>query len=545
MCDEPVKMDAAAAGKQAPCPLCKRIIKVPQLATPRKQDWRNAAARPAGAKVDQPELEGAWGSTTDRSVVSGEALEEADAIPVKREPLTVRQWVARGMVAVAALVLVGGGTMALIGWIGGKKQKNLLDKAMAAVSGKNATLKGPEAGIVYLGAGVYHINRKEPDCVVDDRASGGARGHLRVAKDKFVSPTGANAECDALLIAVALTQLDMGGSGKAVEERARLPWGETIKEVKNTVQGIRQPEGKNQPEARVEAVRQLTRRLIELGQDAQVEELARQIGDGPVSPAVAGVELYRAGKKDAAKRLLDQVLTFYKREATPAKQPAGEKKQEPALPPLTLDIVILAELLGPEKCLPPPSESRQKLIEQMGKAIAPALKGATGEAQGKVLKLPTDPLQMEGLVALADLVPEEGDSRGNAEQALRLFHDKLGNQPLSPWMLARLVRIGLKCGLELKELQTVAQQIPGEAKMGGWVQFLILRKQLAHESSKVADTEADKVPSKSLSHGLALVELARHNARKDKGTISEIDNWGESLQPYGWIGAALGLQAEK
>jgi hypothetical protein len=545
MCDERVKMDAAATGKQAPCPLCKRIIKVPHLVSPKKQDWRSAAARPTGAKVDQPELEGAWGSTTNRSVVSGEALEEADAIPVKRERLTVRQWVARGMFAAAILLLLGGGTMALLGWLGGKKQKNLLDKAMASVSGKDPALKGPRAGIVHLAAGNYHIQRQERDCVVDDKVGGGARGQLRLAKEKFVSPEGATAERDALLIAVALVQLDMGGIGKAVEERARLGWPDTIKEVVRTVQGIRQPEGKAQPEARVEAVRQLSRKLIELGKDQYVEELAQQIGDGPVSLAAAGVELYHAGKEEAATRLCKQVLTFFKREATPAKPPAGQKKQEPPLPPLTLDIMILAELLGPEKRLPPATEPRQKKIEQMGKAVAAGVKGSIEEAQQKIQKLSTPALQMEALVAIADLTIDDSKAKPLLEQALQLFREKLGNQPLSPWTLARLVRVGLGFGVDPKELQVVAQRIPSETKLEGWVQFLIFRHYLAHESGKVDDSEANKVDPESLSHGLARVELARHNARKDKGTIAEIDNWSESLQPYGWIGAALGLQGEK
>src|SRR5947209_6597223 len=36
MCGEAVKMDVALAGKQAPCPECRRIIKVPQLQPQKK-----------------------------------------------------------------------------------------------------------------------------------------------------------------------------------------------------------------------------------------------------------------------------------------------------------------------------------------------------------------------------------------------------------------------------------------------------------------------------------------------------------------------------
>ena len=60
------------------------------------------------------------------------------------------------------------------------------------------------------------------------------------------------------------------------------------------------------------------------------------IVDGPVSPAVAGVEFLRAGQEDAARRLNTIVLNFY----PPEKQPAEPGKPAPTpkiLPPLTVE----------------------------------------------------------------------------------------------------------------------------------------------------------------------------------------------------------------
>src|SRR5438067_2138278 len=49
-CDEPVKMPVDLEGKQAPCPACRRIIKVPLLVKREKTDWRKADSRlPTGA----------------------------------------------------------------------------------------------------------------------------------------------------------------------------------------------------------------------------------------------------------------------------------------------------------------------------------------------------------------------------------------------------------------------------------------------------------------------------------------------------------------
>src|SRR5207248_2706580 len=79
-CIEQVAVDAKFAGKQAPCPNCRRVVRVPQLADPRARDWRAADARPTLAKRDtDAAVEGAWGSTTTTSVVSRDALAEADA----------------------------------------------------------------------------------------------------------------------------------------------------------------------------------------------------------------------------------------------------------------------------------------------------------------------------------------------------------------------------------------------------------------------------------------------------------------------------------
>jgi hypothetical protein len=546
MCDEPVKMNVDMAGKQAPCPLCKRIVKVPMPASSKKEGWRAAPTRPAGARVDtEPAPEGAW-SATDRKIVSREALEEADAIPVKRDPVSARQWIARGMVGTAVLALLGLGIFFVLGWLGGRKQKDLLEKAMNAVSGKKKTLAGPEAGIVHLAAGRYHLNRKERDCIRPEKGDAGAWNQFSAARGDLTAPDKMTAECDAVLIELALAQLDMGGSGKAVEEREKLSWQDTIKEVVRTVQAIRLPEAKLPPEGRSEAVRQLTRKLIEMGQPALVEDLARQIGDGPISLAVAGVEMYRAGKKETARKLFDQVMTYYKRDGAPAKGADGGKKAEPVLPALTMDVVALAYALGEEKTLPTVTEATQKNLRLMAEAVAPVLNGSAEDARQKVEKLPTAALRLEGLTAIADLATDESETRKTAEQAVGLIGSELRDQPVSPWVLVRLVRVGLKAGLsEASLLDSAVSRIHAESQLANWARLQVFRVQLGRETGKADEALLNSVEASTLSQRLARVDLARHNTRKDSGTIGAIEKWDESVRPFGYIGAALGLQGEK
>jgi hypothetical protein len=88
-CDEQVRVSADLAGKQTPCPECRRIIKVPLLEKTQPKDWRTMDTRlPAGARRDVgPPPEGAWDTTSVG--VSRQALIEAQAIPQTRPRLTV------------------------------------------------------------------------------------------------------------------------------------------------------------------------------------------------------------------------------------------------------------------------------------------------------------------------------------------------------------------------------------------------------------------------------------------------------------------------
>src|SRR5262249_4414334 len=100
-CDAELHLPAELSGKQSQCPECRRIIKVPVLATTDPKDWRRAKpALPSGARqnVEQQAPEGTWGSATS-TLVSHDSLLDADAIPSARERLTLAQklkWTALG-----------------------------------------------------------------------------------------------------------------------------------------------------------------------------------------------------------------------------------------------------------------------------------------------------------------------------------------------------------------------------------------------------------------------------------------------------------------
>ena len=545
-CDELVKVDASLAGKQTPCPNpeCRRITKVPVPADPKKAGWRDAPKKPVGARLDaEPAPEGAWGTATSRGLVSKESLEEAGALPERSEPVGVRTWIARGMVATAVLVLLVGGTLFAFRWFGGKREDALVKKARDAVSGQQ--LAGAEAGALQLKVGEYYLRRKEPGSVNPVNGDAGAKHQFAEARGKISGQASSNAECEALLIDLALAQLGMGDSNaNAIEERRRLTWSLTLTEVARTLQAIPKSD-KKASDGRHEGVRLVTRWLLEQRQDALVDDLVRQVTDGPQVLAVVGLEWLRKGKKEQAEKLLTQAGALLKAEQKPAPQGAQPpKKEKEKPPPFLVELVALAYALGQEKDKDLKLETVEAGVLETGKAIAAAFNSAE-EARDKAKKLLTPALRFEALVAVADALANPDDAR----QALKEAVDVAGKEPsahsVSPWVVERLVRLGAAVGLDDQTLLDAVNWLPGRSQLRGWCQLQVFRQQLKREKDKaVDDSLADGVDSGSLSHRLARAELVRHNTVRDKSAAKKVDEWVAALKPYGYIGAAMGLQGD-
>src|SRR5713101_2926960 len=107
-CDEKISLSADLAGKRAPCPECRRIIKVPLPQSAEPKDWRKVDVRSPITRdhKGEPAPEGAWGSEVSRGRVSRQALLEAGALPVVKEKWTLRQWTNRIAFAVTAVLVL-------------------------------------------------------------------------------------------------------------------------------------------------------------------------------------------------------------------------------------------------------------------------------------------------------------------------------------------------------------------------------------------------------------------------------------------------------
>ncbi len=531
-CDEEIQVSAELESKQTPCPECSRIIKVPVRQKTEPRDWRKVTPRgpAAGLRRDEPAPpEGAWGTTAAASAVSRQALLEADAVPVAVEKPSLARRISRGLVATAVVVLLAAGALALFHFRGQNLQKKALTKALSFVPEEAGASKlpGPEEAEIHRGAGVYYLRAGKPDKARTHFKQAQAR--LRPENDKPATP-----DKELLAIALALNQVDLGGSTQEVDDRTRIGWAEVYKDIRPTLLGI------SAPEARAEAVRQVGRRLIQKGQAASVETLVSYLSsekDRSEITALIGLELIGADQRGLAETLATRALEPYLASA-------GSGQPRLATPPALAALLVFLGRTEEAKEALYVTEPKNPSVEdisfeaRLGYAVTRAYQGSWSEAitLADAKGSPAD--RLRALLAVACVAaaksPEQG--RPAVEKAIPLV------EKADPWLLHRLVRLGADFGLA-DQVQAVADAIP-EPTLRAAAQRDVLRGRLAGKDQvqmESMETEAGK----EAPNPFVLEFLARHNARYGSGAtvLKAVDAWErEHLRPYGYIGVALGLQ---
>src|SRR5438132_5372953 len=332
-CDAKVQVNAELAGKQTSCPECRRIVKVPLLEKQGPKDWGKVdARRPVGARPEAgPAPEGTWDA---RSVgtVSREALEEAEAIPQVKKRLTGQQWRKRSAAAVAVLGVVGWAAWMISGWRAQGQQTRMLAMALEDVDKQ----QGPEAAAeLHRAAGEIHLRGKKPNLEE-------ARAEFQKARHSITQPpTEAHlGERECLLTDLLLSQREMGGDKSEADEGRRIVWYKVQTEMRQTWQNLRVPE------ARVAAMRDVTRRLIARGQGARSQQWASQFPEQtPELLAIIALEMLRTGgDPKAVESLAEQASQLFSKPQ--AGKPAADK---PAKAPPPALIALWIALKKPER----------------------------------------------------------------------------------------------------------------------------------------------------------------------------------------------------
>jgi hypothetical protein len=530
-CGEPIKMSRDLAGKNAPCPECRRIIKVPMPKTKEGAEWRQKDNLPSIARRDtEPPPEGAWESSRARGV-SAQALIEAGLAPKKKRPgLTPRQKVYRGILigtGVAVALVVG-----LFVWksMSQTKQAELVEQA-----GKSADalpIKTKEAAAeASRAAGEYYL------CTGGRDSAEQAKEHFGKARNLLSPPNSlAGPEADLLLADVAVSQADLGGGEEDVKYGRRLKWDKALGELKATLGHASSAAG------RLHALRLVSRKLIARGRAADAIQLAGQAAPGkadedpeaayeaPEALAVVGLELFRAGQKDDAVKLSRR-----------ASQPYVGEADKAGRPPLAPSAVALAVALGQ----PEPKAGQGKGKEQdgemyaAGKAAGLALKGETTQAHD-VPKGPPE-ARFRVLVLLAEAT---GDSADVDAAAALLDGEVRAEQPGVAWLVYRLAVVAAKAGPADRVLKLADHA--AEPGLKARAQFEAVRVRLDGTKDQAGDGALQGIDKGPLLQALAHEWLARHNGKLDyRGTLKAVEGWDEAVRPFGVLGAVLGEQDGK
>jgi hypothetical protein len=527
-CLESVTWDAKVAGKQAPCPNCRRIVRVPVPAAGKLKDWRVADHRPTLAKqAIDPSLEGAWGNTTSTSVVSRDALVEAEAIrDRRRQPTSPRQKLFYAVIGacLAALAVVGGLLFTSRRTEGIRADH--LQKALKLVADNKALPAGARAE-VYRAAGEYRL--RQPESNADE-----AHKHLKEAMGAAAFPPGASPEQQiehtALLTEIALTLTDLAGAPDQVRGGERMAWGKVQPELRRTLQPLATLD-MGPREGAMLALQRLTRKVGLRGEGSQaaMPSLAHIFAGDAKAEALAAVGLELLGRGEAEQKKAEEL----------AAQAKGLVPPGGAGPPAR--VVALHVALKQPQAFPAVSEpagAPPSPLARMAYAEGYARRGEFDKARAIAAMPGRFEDRFQALVTVAAVAVEAGGDAQDLSSAVELFENELKTRDLPDWPLIRLAQACARAtqsdaGPRLSGfLAKLSNLSPRSQAVRAWAMMELLRSPAAKSTE---DAVKAIEPATALGHLLAWEELARRTAPADLGA------WPAPARALGYAGAALGM----
>lgn len=517
-CDEKVSFATDMGGKQAPCPSCKRIVKVPLPQKTGPRDWRKPEqdVLPSGAKRTDVAPEGAWGTEAARGV-SREALVEADVIKEEREPMTVRGWII--LSALALLVLGGGGwgLASYFSWSKSKAEANVVDAANTYLKEN----KGTPALRAVLRTGLgLHLERTKPD--PKDQSGVQQLQQARLLLGQIAQPVERFGVGRELLR--HMVDLDMSGE-ELGQVLAVLPSGleredlvrEMCKRALSTGTGeALTPRADKLRQAILNGVA-VTR--AETPQAAKQPVHEAEANEQSICLAILAQELVRAGRGDLAQVIADPLRAQHK----PTK-------------------VFPVELQALQVMLQKPDLEAGK--DQGSDLLAGR---ALGFARAGHLARATDALQAEQfqrreeirartLIGVAEALIEK-DQKGQAEPLIKeavTILEPMGEGVI--WLRWRIVELRVAAG-NLDEAEGLADALPG----GGareWAKLQIYRTRLGTQT-----VEPTGFTTGTSAHAAALFALGRAKGRAEgSDALVWAQGVDEAVRPIASLGVALGMR---
>ena len=469
MCGDSIKLPTELAGKNAQCPECRNIIRVPQPKADKPKDWRDINKKgPVAAIINLPEqLDDAWG-TEVKGRVSREALEGAGAIEIEVEPVGWRGRIRKLLIAAA---VVGAVTLLFFGIRRNREIKHDKDIIAQAREFVKEQEKDPKKKVhpvlvaeIERADGVLQLGQDKPGKAREQFLK--ARAMIQDnAKDSMV-------EQDFYLIDLARTQFDMGGTEDEIRANKRIDWDtKVLREVLQTLQRIKSPE------AKVIAIRELSSDLIARKQVA----LAITLATGQYNPA----ETAKGGVAPMLPQLTALVFAH-----------GDAKKLE--------NLIKYPELKGP-----------LDLSARKAFAEGHARKGECDVADSFVKHQPGLALhKLEAgigvaAVLLADRSNKDISARAEAfvADALKLLEKNPGLK-VPPWQTLQLCRAACRFPHHSAEARKLADKLPAEFKRRAQLEWL--QAQLDKGDAKAEALVTELPDQGGAARGLAWVALGRH-----------------------------------
>jgi hypothetical protein len=508
-CIEQVTFPAEKAGKQAPCPNCKRVIRVPIPATGKK-DWRTADARPTFAKVaPEAELKGVV-STASTTIVSREALEEANALRKRvRDPWPIRTKITYAIIfgSIVALAVLGMLLLRTNRII--QRRDDLVENALKLVK-DNAALPAGVRAETYRAAGEYVL--ATPDSKADV-----AMDYLRNARSAIGEPKSTDQAFErvALLTRVAVTQTGLVGNAEEIRVGKRVEWDKTLRELRHTLDTF--DKERDQWEGIILAVRDLARSLRLRGPNdtpairALLSPSNRFDSQGQRADALAAAGLELFSMDEAGRKFAQELVVEVDERA------GGEL----AMLPRVVALHAALKLREPTITDPPAVGVRVGLAEGYTR------RGDLDAAKAIAAKPGSPEDRFQAHVAIAGAVP---DNPAALTAAVTLFADEFKTRDLPDWPLIHLARL---CA-ESKDptpakalndaLTPLANLSPRSQAVRAWAQMEL-------RPSTVAAAQAVTPPT-ALGSLLAWEWLARRSGTAEGAP--------DGAKPVALVGAALG-----
>lgn len=554
MCDHVWDVGFDKQGKNAPCPECRSINKVPEQK--QKENWREAGTK-LPSLVKQEKLEGVV-SVGDSKYVSGEALRQGGALGDEFEPRPRWHYAA---VAATVLGVLGGGFFAITSVKIATKQDKV-DQFVTEgrddlVGAKDSPLP-PAVGPLYRAA--YHLAAAEY-CIrasteAEPKKLHAAREHFDSARQEL-SAAPKSGDRDALFAELLAAQVALGGTPEQAIARTRGRWTpkdqsaararireddfDVQSELRKTLTAMRKDDRPAEFDARTAAVRRATRELCAAKQPDVIGGIfAQAFFPHEVAEASAQVaaEIFRAtADKDRLRAAAEQM------------KPTGPAAEAPPLSPTAAALCLLCDPPVTGVKLPPPPADKGEISEPTRQAYTALrlLQNKPAEAF-EVANRPGKPdARLRALALVAEWSSAPTDAvKAAAEEAKKSAGKKeVGPLPAGP--LVRLAQTAAKSG-PADAVDPLLAGIPDE-NLRAWAKADVFRIRLTAAADRKPAEEAalDELPvdpkKLTLGHAWGRLALARQNAGTVPDPRAAYDRWGKPVVgPFGLVGHALGLQ---